>query len=154
MRISDQFRTTILIVLLLTYVSATAADEPASRLRAARSLRCTFTATVATWIRSGRRTVEDKSEKGEAVYDNIDLTKGTARIVSNGGASDVVAWVEGSFGSLWFRERAPSGNEITTTIFPMYAEGTNEFVLLEARHSFVGQIGLGQESFGTCKILK
>jgi hypothetical protein len=31
-------------------------------------------------------------------------------------------------------ERTPSGNEVVTTMLPMYADGTDEFVVLEARH--------------------
>jgi hypothetical protein len=147
-------RTIMLALLLVCASAAIGAEDPASRLRGARSLRCNFISTVNTWVRNGHRTTEQISEKGSAVYDNIDVAKGTARIVANNGASDVVVWVERTFGSLWLRERAPSGNEIVTTIFPMYAEGTDAFVVLEARHSMVGQIVLGQDSFGTCKILE
>jgi len=46
-------------------------------------------------------------------------------------------------------ERTPSGNEVVTTVFPVYAEGTDEFVVLEARHSIAGRIVLGQDSYGT-----
>jgi hypothetical protein len=55
-------------------------------------------------------------------------------------------------GGLWMLERAPAGNIIVTTAYPMYAEGTTEFLVLEARHS-TGAIVLGGESFGTCKVL-
>jgi hypothetical protein len=76
----------IVIVLLLAYgATASAADDPASRLRGARSLRCAFTSTVGTWIRNGHRTVEQTSDKGLAIYDNINAAKGTARIVANSG---------------------------------------------------------------------
>jgi hypothetical protein len=143
-----------LAMLLASSARSTSSDDAASRLRAARSFRCNFTSTVTTWVRSGHRTTEQISDKGSAVYDNIDVAKGTARIVANNGASDVVVWVERTSGSLWLRERTPSGNEIVTTIFPMYAEGTEAFVVLEARHSMVGQIVLGQDSFGTCIVLE
>jgi hypothetical protein len=127
-------------------------EDPASRLNHARSLRCTFTSSVATWIRSGHRTVEQTNDKGSAQYDNIDLAKGTARIIANAGAGDLAVWRERTFGSLWMLERTPSGNVVGTTVFPMYAEGTDEFVALEARHSMTGQIVLGEETYGTCRV--
>ena len=46
-----------------------------------------------------------------------------------------------------------AGNEFVTTVYPAYAEGTKDFVVLESRHT-IGQIILGQESFGTCQILE
>lgn len=132
--------------------AANADDDPVSRLRHARSLRCTFTSSVVTWVRSGRRSIEQTNDKGSAQYDNINVAKGTARIIANAGAGDLAVWVEGTSGSLWMLERAPSGNVIVTTVFPMYAEGTNELVALEARHSMTGQIAFAEETYGTCKV--
>jgi hypothetical protein len=50
-------------------------------------------------------------------------------------------------------ERTPSGNEVVTTMLPMYADGTDEFVVLEARHwiAKTGQIVVGQDSFGPAR---
>ena len=146
-----------LLVLMLacgTVAGATVADDPASRLRGARSLRCTYTSTVETWVRSGHRTIEQHDEKSTATYDNIDIVKGTARIIANLGAGGITVWLERTWGSLWMLERTPSGNVVVTTVFPMYAEGTDEFVVLEERHSIVGQIVLGEDTFGTCRILE
>jgi hypothetical protein len=149
-------KTILLLVLLLTCgAAASGADDPASRLRGARSLRCLFTSSVATWVRSGHRSVEQTNDKGTAVYDDINVAKGTARIVANIGASDLVVWRDRQ-DNLWMLERTPSGNEIVTTVFPMYAEGTDAFVVLESRHSLAigGQSALGETAFGTCKILE
>ena len=100
---------------------------------------------------TGRHTVEQDKDSGTATYDNIDLTKGSARIIANAGASDLMAWMDHQ-GSLWLLERAPSGNEVITTVYPMYAEGTNEFVVLESRHTFTGPIAVGSNAYGTCKV--
>jgi hypothetical protein len=112
-----------------------------------------------TWVRGGRRTVEQTKEAhSSATYEDINLAKGTARIVADGplggGAGELTVWLERSMGSLWMMERTPSGNAVVTTVFPMYAPGTKEFVVLEARHSMAGEIVLGQDAFGTCRILK
>jgi hypothetical protein len=81
----------LLVCAVLAIVSiGTAAggnDRPTSRLRHARSLRCTFTSGVATWVRNGHRTDEQPTEKSTVSYDNIDLAKGTARIIASDGAS-------------------------------------------------------------------
>lgn len=146
----------IVLVLLLTHgMTASGAGDPASRLRGVRSLRCTYTSSVATWVRSGHRSFEQTNDKSSAVYDDINLSKGTARIVANSGASDLVLWRDRQ-DNLWMLERTPSGNEVVTTVFPMYAEGTDEFVVLESRHSLAigGQSALGETAFGTCKILE
>lgn len=134
--------------------TAYASGDPAARLHSARSLHCTYTAQVATWVRSGQRTVEQTTEASTVSYDNIDLTKGTARIIANGGASDLTVWMEQTSGSLWMLERTTSGNVVVTTVFPMYAGFTDEFVVLEARHSMVGVTALGQDTYGTCKVLE
>jgi len=140
---------------LMTVTVTGGADDPVSRLNRARSLRCTFTSSVETWVRSGHRVIEQHHDKGIAVYDNIDVAKGTARIISNGGAVDIVVWRDQQK-SLWMLERTRSGNDVVTTVFPMYAEGTDEFVVLEARHwiAITGTIVVGQDSFGTCKVLE
>jgi hypothetical protein len=146
---------TIMLGLLVFGVAASGADDQASRLRDARSLRCTFTSSVDTLVRRGHRTIEQHDDKGAAVYDDINIDKGTARIVANSGASDLIVWLDRQ-GNLWMLERTPAGNEVVTTVFPTYAEGTNEFIVLESRHwlAIGGQIAAGETAFGTCKILE
>ncbi len=85
-------KTIILMLLLACGTAASGADDPVARLRGARSLRCAFTSSVETGVRSGHRSIEQTNDKGSAVYDNITAPKGTARIVSNGGASNLVVW--------------------------------------------------------------
>lgn len=141
------------VLLSLAAVGATHADDdPVSRLRHARSLRCTYQSGVGTWVRSGRRTVEEDKDNGVATYDGINVTKGTARIIANAGAADLTAWLDRQ-GSLWLVERTPMGYEVVTTVFPMYAEGSHdEFVVLESRHTLSGFIAVAESSYGTCKV--
>jgi len=146
----------ILALVIALVASAAHGSDPVARLHAARSLHCTYTSTANTWVRNGHRTVEQIPEKGSATYDNIDLKKGTARIIADGpwgGAGDITVWMERAFGALWMLERAPTGNVIITTVFPMYAEGTDEFIVLESRQSITGAIILGQQTYGTCRVL-
>jgi len=131
--------------------AASGADDPAAQLRAARSLRCTYQSTVGTWVRSGRRTIEEDKDGTSATYDDIDPKKGTARIIANAGAADLAAWIDRQ-GTLWLVERTPLGYEVVTTVYPMYAEGTRDFVVLESRHTLSGWIAVAATSYGTCRI--
>ena len=145
-------RTVLFAALCVASVGASSsAEDLAARLRHARSLHCTYTSAVTTWVRHGRRTVDQTHDKGSAVYDNINADKGTARVIGNAGASDLVVWFDRS-GSLWMLERTPSGNEVVTTVVPMYAEDTDSFVVLESRHTFTGPTVTGETHYGTCKV--
>ena len=126
-------------------------EDLAARLRHARGLHCTFTSAVTTWVRQGHRTVDQTHDKGSVVYDNINADKGTARVISNAGTADLVVWVD-RLGSLWMLARTPGGNEVVTTVVPMYAEDTTEFVVLESRHMFTGPIVTGETDYGSCKV--
>ena len=85
------------------------------------------------------------------VYDDINLQRGTARVIGNAGASDLtVSW---QANALWLFERTDFGNVVETTVFPTYAEGTQDFVVIESRHSRLGSFVLGEQSSGTCSVL-
>jgi len=112
-----------------------------------------FQSSVGNWVRNGRQTVEQDPDNGSVTYDNIDIAKGTARIIANLGAGDLAAWIDRQ-GSLWLIERTPVGYEVVTTVFPMYAEGTSEFVMVESPHTLGigGNIAVGSTAYGTCKV--
>jgi hypothetical protein len=114
-------------------------------------LRCKYQSTSGTWVRNGHRTIEEDPDNGSVTYDDIDFAKGTARIIANMGADDLKAWIDRQ-GSLWMVESTPIGNVVVTTVYPMYAEGSKEFVVLETRHTFTGPIAVAATSYGSCKV--
>jgi hypothetical protein len=130
-----------------------AEDDPVSRLRHARSLRCTYTASALTaYMPEGRR-ITTEHDQMVVVYDNINIERGTARViyekgVPGGGAGDLM--VRWTANALWFIETTPAGNLILTTIVSQYAQGTTEFIALDSRYSAVVFIS-GSMSSGTCK---
>lgn len=133
------------------------ATDPATRLHNAHSLRCHFTAEADTKWTNGKRSITNENlnpqlEANKVLYDSIDTHAGTARAVGNIGASTVRVSVD-SFGALWIVDRAPAGFIFVTTILPMYAAGTDEFVVLESRHSWVGAGALAEQSSGSCTVL-
>jgi len=132
--------------------TANGAEDPASRLLHARSLRCIYTSKVATWVKKGHRTVEQSTTKDTVTYDNIDLAKGTARVIGSGGAFDLTVWVD-QYDSLRMLAGRRPLSVLIVTVFPVYAEGTDQFVVLESDHwlSPAGNV-LGTESYGTCVV--
>src|SRR5262249_3200901 len=94
--------------------------------------------SVGNWVRNGRQTVEQDPDNGSVTYDNIDIAKGTARIIANLGAGNLAAWINRQ-GSLWLIERTPAAYEVVTTVFPIDAEATSEFVMVESPHT----LGIG-----------
>jgi hypothetical protein len=128
-------------------------SEPVARLRHARSLRCAFTDSAVTAFRDGRRSVEVTHDKGGMVYDDISIERGTARAIGNAGASDLQAMWRAN--ALWFIERAPAGNVIVTTVFPVYEAGTDRFIVIESRHWTGIALGTGgaEQASGSCTAL-
>ena len=63
-----------------------------------------------------------EKESSVAIFDNIDIKNGTARLIGNAGAVDVGVFADNS--GFTFVERASGGNNIFTTVFP-YIDPTN-----------------------------
>jgi len=131
-------------------------DDPLVRLRHVHSLRCTYTAEANTvFMPDGRKFTTDH-DVIVVVYDNIDLARGTARVIYEKGiapgAGDVTVRWTGN--SLWFTEIPPAtsaaiSNAISTTVFARYAEGTSDFIALDSRQS-LAMIVTGSMASGTC----
>jgi hypothetical protein len=142
-----QFLLTTLIASIAP--GATSLDEAALRLGNVHSLRCVFTSSNNTHFRDGQRSTESESESSKMQFDNINTTAGTARAIANNGASDVPVR-PGKDGQLTFVDWSPSGNVFVTTVFPMYAKGTRQFMALSSTHYLTGVLILGQQESGTC----
>jgi len=105
------------------------------------------------------RAVTAEHDVIEVVYDNIDLQRGTARIIYlkgiSPGAGDVSARWNGN--AIWFTEIPPStaavSNAVMTTVFARYAEGTENFIALDTRQS-LSFIVTGSMASGTCTALR
>jgi hypothetical protein len=144
------------LLILATLVAAgttvaTSPEEPTTRLSSVRSLRCVFTESDNTHFRNGQRSTETETESSKIRYDNINTTAGTARAIGNNGANDVPVRL-GRNGTLTFIEWAPSGNVFVTTVFPVYAKDTQEFVALSSGHNLTGVLILGQQESGVCAV--
>jgi len=134
---------------LLALGPAGAAETPEFRLKHALTLKCSFTASASTEFKDGQRAISSTKDEGQSTFSTINIQKGTAKVISNIRAADVV--VRYTQGAIWFIETTPAGNLLITTVFPMYIQGTEDFVVVESRHSMVGTSVLGEQSSGGCK---
>jgi len=142
---------TLWLLIAFCVSSATRADGLADRLHHARSLRCSFTDSAVTEYKRGLRTIRVTHDKGSAVFDDIDLQRGTARAIGNAGAADLKAMWQAN--ALWLFLQAPNGDLVLTTVFPTYMAGTNEFIVIESRHWAIGQFASGEQDSGSCAVL-
>jgi len=126
-----------------------------ARLQHVRSLRCTYDVEAQTaYMPQGRRFTTDH-DTIVVVYDDIDLQRGTARVIYlkgiAPGAGDVSVRWNGN--ALWFTEATEStaavSNAVMTTVFATYARGTEDFIALDSRQSLAA-IVTGSMASGTC----
>jgi len=134
---------------LLAIGPAGADDTPEFRLKHALTLKCTFTASASTAFKDGRRAISSSKDEAESTFSTINIQKGTAKVIGNIRTADVL--VRYTQGEIWFIETTPAGNLVVTTVFPMYVQGTEDFVIVESRHSMIGTSVLGEQSSGGCR---
>jgi hypothetical protein len=134
---------------LLAIGPASAAETPEFRLKHALTLKCSFTASATTEFKDGQRAMSSTKDEGQSTFSAINIQKGTARVIGNIRAADVL--VRYTQGEIWFIETTPAGNLVITTVFPMYLKGTEDFLIVESRHSMIGTSVLGEQSSGGCR---
>ena len=145
MKTSTYFIVLIVAALILFRTPAWAEDE-SKALGATRSLKCYFSTGVATeWIGSKPKT-SDAGEGVPVVFDSIDVKRGTARVISNGGAGDVAVLVTGV--GITFIETALAVVDVTT-VFPVYGE-SHEFLAVDTRHVRLLGKAVVEEYYGAC----
>lgn len=141
-----------LCLLVFSTYGAHAIDATTELLVHARSLACSIDWTYSALFKNGKRDLASHEKKYKFSIDDIDLVKGTARIISDNGAGDVTVRWAGS--SLWFMGESAIGNVALTTVFPQYVEGTSDFILVESRHSDLLTSYYAGQSYGRCSVLQ
>jgi hypothetical protein len=160
MKLKIIFKVCCLIVLInLINYPAYSKEDALEILLKAKSLKCYYLEGYTGIWDNGVLKIEKGNfgipGKGSAmVFDSIDLNKGTARVIGNQGASDVIAIATQS--GISFIEKTPAGNLMIATVFAYYKKGTEEFVSVYSRHfGAMSQTKLGpmpSQWHGTCKI--
>jgi hypothetical protein len=135
---------------LATAAYAQQPDEGFTDLMQAKSLQCEFGEGYAVSWKSGKPQFESGSMGTVTTFDSIDLKKGTARVIANAGAGDVIVIPTAS--GLNFMEKTDSGNLVFTTVFYHYASpDIPRYVAVTSRH--MDMFGpFPSQYHGTCKI--
>lgn len=146
-------KTTMLVLLLACgAVQAQTAMDIAVRLRGVHTLKCTVNWTYSTYFKDGVRSLESNQKTREWIFDNIDITKGTARIIASDGSDELS--VRQDANSLQFTSESAFGNIFLTTVFPEYVRGTKDFVFVQSRHINGIFSMIGGQSYGFCSVIQ
>ena len=97
-----------------------------------QSFRCNFSDGLITNWESGKQTSKREEKMTELVFDQIDVKKGSGRMIGNSGSENVQ--VLSGDGSIHIVERTPSGNMTITTIFNTPQKNPNQFPVVHSRH--------------------
>ena len=142
--------------LAVAIVVPVAAQRPAERLAAAKSLRCAFTTmSIGNWKSEGA-IGEIKPAKLTVGFDDVDVDDGTATVLGAFGPSDII--VRLSTGTLHFVQSFREGPLYATTIFPYETTG-GRLRAVHTRHEYTevslpGFTSRPEQYYGDCEVLK
>lgn len=116
------------------------------------SFRCNFTDGQITNFDKGSPNTKRENKFAELIYDQIDITKKTARLIGNAGVAKVQA-LEGDE-SIHLVEITNSGNLNMTTIFLTdKGKSIGVFPVVHSRHIKIASSPLPSQYVGLCKEL-
>ena len=137
----------VLLVTIVLMTPVTAFAQVASLVNT-RSWRCDFpTAAVTDWLEE-RAEPEVITQNFTITIDNVDAANGTARIIGDTGASDLIV-VSGA-GVLHFLEGTGSGNMNVTTIFNA-STPASQLKAVHSRHVLILGDPLPSQAYGYCR---
>jgi hypothetical protein len=116
------------------------------------SYRCKFSDGQSTTF-DNSNPVSKKSEFPELIFDKVNSSKGTARLIGNNGIVEIYS-LPGS-DSVHLIEQTPTGNLSIVTIFTneKYAK-MNSYPVVLSRHMGIASTPLTSQYRGSCRILK
>jgi len=116
------------------------------------SFRCNFTDGIATNFDKGTPSTKRDAKFTELVFDQIDTSKQTARLIGNVGVAQIQA-LEGSE-SIHLVEITNSGNlNITTIYLTGKGKSIGAFPVVHSRHMNTASSPLPSQYIGLCKEL-
>ncbi|QWE06384.1 hypothetical protein [Polynucleobacter sp. JS-JIR-5-A7] len=117
-----------------------------------QSFRCNFSDGLSTNWDSGKPSSKRTSDMSELIFDQIDIKKGTGRMIGNSG-SETVQVLKGD-SSTHIVERTPSGNMNITTIFNPTQKYSDLYPVVHSRHINLMSGPFPSQYVGLCKNLK
>lgn len=135
----------------LIVLSAEVKAQDVARHRATKTFRCVFTASASANMDGDAPKLTTGKDDLELVFDQIDLKKGTARLIGNVGAEDVSV-IAGSE-RITLLEQTGSGNLQVTVIY-ISQRSDDQFKAVHSRHTALpGGLPIPSQSYGTCRPL-
>ncbi len=116
-----------------------------------QSYRCNFSDGVSTNWDSGKPSSIKDGRMSELVFDQLDIKKGSGRMIGNGGV-ETVQVLRGE-NSTHIVEKTSSGNMNFTTIFNSTQKNPIEFPIVHSRHIYLINGPLVSQFVGNCKKL-
>lgn len=116
-----------------------------------QSFRCNFSDGTSTNWDSGKPSTKRDGSMSEIVYDQIDVKKGTGRMIGNSGSENVQV-LRGD-GSTHIVERTQSGNMNITTIFNPTQKYSDLYPVVHSRHINLMSGPFPSQYVGLCKKL-
>ena len=148
-------RSTLLVLLLFGGVSVASAAEEVDwhGLLNAKALRCALPfGAMARWD-SGKPRISQSGPDANfiLIFESIDHTRGTARLIGNQATSNVMAFHTPA--GLHFIEQTNFGSVMITSVFPRLT--SDGFMAVHSRHlaTLAGQ-PIPSQAYGTCKVLE
>ncbi len=136
-------KTLILILMCLTTSLANAQTL---------TIRCKFSNAFNTRFDNSSPVSKDfLSDLGELVFDQLDVQKGTGRIIGNAGSA-AVSVIKGNQG-LHILEGTASGNLNITTIFDTDRNGSTNYYVVHSRHLRLSSGPFPSQHVGNCQKL-
>lgn len=139
----------LLLILVLFPIVGNAQDVVQDAvLKAAKTFRCTFNAKAFAEMNGDVPKPKTGVEQFDLIFDQINLEKGTARLIGNIGASDLI--VLNGLNRISLLEVTDTGNVQITVIYAVQnADG--QFKAVHSRHTaWEGRRLLPSQSYGSC----
>ena len=137
--------------LVLAGPTAHSQSQAAQILRSARSLRCAFPSGGSEVLTDAKPRYQP-AQGADGVFDDIDRSKGMARVIGRAGAGNVR--VIGSPETLTFIEISSLGYPQMTVVFGAFRPHTMELVASDSRHGIVDGRVLVEQYYGSCRVLQ
>lgn len=141
----------LLLTVIFFLVAAVSADADELQLLKAKSLKCSFKIGQVASLKNEKYTLKKDSSFDELRFDSINSNQGTARMIGNQGAEDVL--VLSTSAGITFVEETLLGNLSFTTVFHQKPVGFNELVVIHSRHIDMLGVIIPSQYYGTCIIL-
>ncbi len=139
------------LVLLILLASTSVRAQDMQRLKATTTFRCAFTVNVATEMRGDSPRPTISRDTFELVFDQVDASKGSGRMVGNQGGADVSVIAADEVITLL--EPLGSG-AIQMTVIYLAQDSEGRFKAVHSRHTVApGGNPIPSQYYGSCRAL-